>query len=101
MPTDQKTEHSALLNTQLNAEESPTKQKSSELVEREQIVDTPFWIIGNKETGYFLTMGKYRLTEPMKTKTAVRTYLRANTWNVTLQMCLLVYNDVSSKIPSL
>lgn len=44
--------------TQLNKENSP-----SELIERQSVEGTAFEIIGNKEKGYFIALGMYRITE--------------------------------------
>lgn len=44
-------------------------QLNSELVEKEQVPDTGFHIIGNKEYGYFVALGTYRITKAQsKTK---------------------------------
>lgn len=63
--------HGKLLKLQTSTDEPTTSnQKSSQLIEREHVKGTAFWIIGNKEQGYFITFGQYRLTEPRSTKAA-------------------------------
>lgn len=49
-----------------NTTENPNtnNQKSSQLYEKERYEETAFDIIGNEEYGYFVAIGKYRLTEP-------------------------------------
>lgn len=83
-----------LENTFGNAADSQNNLQSSELLEREQIERTPFWIIGNKEEGYFLTMGKYRLTDTGCSKEDIYEMLHANDkWDLILKMILCVIGD--------
>ena len=50
-----------------------SKQKSEELVKREDIDKTPFTIISvDKGKTWFGTLGKYRITEEYKSKTALK-----------------------------
>lgn len=83
-----------MLNTQNNAEENTNNSNSSEIIEREQIENSPFTIVGNQETGYFITMGPYRLHEPVATKEDVMNYLLRNTYNVILDMIIIV-NEIN------
>lgn len=96
-----------LLNTLTNAGGNQHKPPSGnttdndqddndQLIEREQIPNTPFWIIGNKTDGYYLVMGKYRLTEVKNTKEEVKTHLLENIWHVILSMIIAV-NDANTK----
>lgn len=48
---------------QENAKEQDTHSKNSISQWNESLPGTPFHITGNKEKGYFLRMGDYRLTE--------------------------------------
>lgn len=78
---------SETLSTQLNVEESQSKENSStELVEQEKIQGTPFRIIGNEERGYFLSFGKFRLTEAMHDKLAVLEHVNENMWTIIVQI---------------
>lgn len=52
-------------NTEQNANES-SKKTSSEKQVNEQIKDSPIWIRGNDESGYFATLGDYRITDENK-----------------------------------
>jgi protein-disulfide isomerase-like protein with CxxC motif len=82
-----------LLTTQLNAEE--TKADSKTLYKREQIENSPFWIIGNKEKGYNITMGKYKITqEPLPSELDARIWLEEHKWDVTLTIALCAYTDM-------
>lgn len=44
------------------------KPASSRLVEREPVENTPFWVVGNEESGFFLTYNKYKITDNYETK---------------------------------
>lgn len=50
------------LNTQTNANESTNEASSTQT--NEQWGNTPIWIRGNSETGFYATIGNYRITEP-------------------------------------
>lgn len=60
-----------LLHTQTSTENQNTNNKNSDLpsqlVEKEKYEGTGFHIVGNKEQGYFVALGTYRLTR-MQTK---------------------------------
>lgn len=95
-------EQKELLNTQTNAPNTP-KEPSSEieqLIEREQISGSPFWIIGDQEKGYFLTFGKWQLTEPYQTKLDVLNSLKENEYDIILKMILCII-DPKNEINSL
>lgn len=61
---------------------------SSELMETEKIEGTPFTIIRWDEQ-YFLSMGQYRLTEPLPNKQAVLDHIDNNIWDIVLQMIII------------
>lgn len=65
------------------------EQEGEELVTRKQIDDSPFTIIGT-EGKFFGTVGKYRITEPMKTEKAVEKELKDITWNRIVQVMLIL-----------
>lgn len=83
--------HKELLNLQTSAEEKQNKEKSSELLERERIENTPYTIIGNQEKGYFLAFGKYKVIENKPTKQEVRDELEKRKWFVMMDtvVCIL------------
>lgn len=58
----------------------------STLITRERINKTPFTVIGNEETGYFIAMGDYRLTEIHKRIEQAMAEILEEPWNVTLKM---------------
>lgn len=41
--------------------------KTEQLLEQIQVKETPFTIVGSKEQGYMITLGKYKLTTIQKT----------------------------------
>lgn len=73
-----------ILNIQNNAEETH-KSESGELIKRKQMENTPFWIIGDDETGYFGTLGKYQITERYPTQEAVQNHIETQTWDIILK----------------
>lgn len=73
---------SELLNTQMNVEDTD-KQNSlnEELQMNEQIMGSPFYTRGNKQTGYFITMGDTKLTDDYETPEEAEAQVRADNWN--------------------
>lgn len=62
-------------------------------LQKVQIEKTPFWIIGERDEGYYLVIGNNRLTDPLKSVQEVREYLEENKWMVMLQMIMVVMGD--------
>lgn len=92
------TEKQELLHAQTNAENHHnTNFSSEELLERENIEGSPFVIIGNEQKGYFLTLGKWRLTDSFKTKLDVILDLDKNKYTIILKMLICVINDNKTK----
>lgn len=74
-----------------NVDESVDNNPSGEqLLEREQITNSPFWIIGNKVDGYYLVLGHYRLTDVYNTKQEVIEYVNNRPWDIILGMIISV-----------
>lgn len=61
MSENQNLPQADILSTLLNTDE--TRKQGSPLIIHEQIQQTPFTITGNPETGYFIRLGRLRLTE--------------------------------------
>lgn len=59
--------------------------ENKEIIKQKEIEGTPFKII-EIEGEYFLTLGKYRLTQPMDKEEDVRKYLITDKWTLLLQM---------------
>lgn len=95
MLKDQKeTPNTELLKLQSNADSDPNSTPSSELIERVEVVGTPFHVIGNEEKGYFLSIGKYRLTENRKTKDDALAEMNSNMWNIMMNLCIIIYEGM-------
>jgi hypothetical protein len=76
-----------LLNSLTNADENQNKENSSEqLVEREPIEGTPFYMMGNNEKGYSVVMANYKLSPVQPTKEDVLRYMNDNLWNFTINV---------------
>lgn len=56
-------------------------QKNTELIERKAIEGTPFVII-KKEEKYFLTFGKYQISDALDSEHEIMEYLLDNSWNI-------------------
>lgn len=86
-----------LLNTQSGAEKNRNKEElNTPLIVRNRIDGTPFHIVGNEEVGYFLTMGRYRLTDHYDTITEAETALERDFWDIILHMIITVI-DIDKK----
>lgn len=68
--------------------------KNTELVHKESIEQTPFWIIGNEEKGYFLAMGNHKLCDTQKTIEQVKDYYDNHQWELVMQMAFIVFSDM-------
>lgn len=89
-----------LLKSLTSVDENPNNEPSSEeLVEREPIENTPFWILGNVTDGYFLAMGKFRVSPVFDEKSEVLDYMLIQQWNLILTIigcCYQVYQEEST-----
>lgn len=56
----------------------------------EEVPGTPFRLVGDKEHGYALTLGKNRLTEPRKNKDEIINELMYVDWNLIANMIVTV-----------
>lgn len=61
-------------------------KNGSNLAEREEIEGTPFTVIGNEIVGYFLALGKYRITEHQKTKNDAIRLLETRKWDIIINL---------------
>jgi len=61
--------------------------KNYPLITRDQIPNTPFWIVGNEEQGYRIVWGKYTFTqEPHKSIDEAVVWFDTHQWEVTLHI---------------
>lgn len=67
-------------------------EKKEQLLEQHKIEDTPFTIIkyGDK---WFLTMGKYRLTEPSKDRETIEAQINDVSWNRIMQVIMATIEE--------
>lgn len=81
---------------QMNAENTSKQNSNSELVEKIEIEDTPFTAIRIEDV-WFLTMGKYRLSEPMQTKKEVlEDAQRADWWRIMAIINIMIKENEKS-----
>lgn len=69
---------------------------SSELTEKIEINETPFTAI-RIENKWFLTMGKYRITEPLTSKEEVLQDANRSDWNRILQVIGVMIEEYNKK----
>lgn len=75
------------LNIQNNVEEST---KTTSLQTNEQYGKTPLWIRGNDDTGYYVTIGAKRITDPYITKENVIKLLKKPDLELILNLIVTV-----------
>ena len=68
------------------------EKKAEELIKRTEVKDTPFTIIETEE-GKFLTMGKYRLTEPTDNMLELIEEGNKFSWNRAVQVMMIIANE--------
>lgn len=71
-------------------------QKSTELIKRHEIDNTPFQIIETEEK-CFGAMGKFRITEFFKTKEEVEKELTPMTWDRIIQVTILLIEEFKNQ----
>lgn len=95
-----------------NANESQNKEHygnqeqttdPKQIVVRENIKGTPFWINKVEEKGWFITLKGYQLTEAKKTrKEAIEEiWLENNGWNVIGNMIIIIHEQVANEAAKL
>lgn len=82
--------------TDMNVKEADNSNLNSELIQRDEVKDTPFMIITIEDKGSFGALGEYRITETYKTKEAVRQEVEKITWNRVIQVMMII-NDKMEK----
>lgn len=62
---------------------------------KKQYPNSPFWIIGNDEKGYNLTMGKYKLNQtPFETIHDLEIWMSYNMWNNIISMIICTTTEI-------
>lgn len=62
-------------------------------IEREIIKDTPFTMVGTPKHGYWLTMGKHRISQAFKTKKEVIKHLSKKDWTLITAIMIAFIHD--------
>lgn len=89
--------NSELLGTQTQSGKNPinSTSESEHLQTRERIKGTPFWLVGNKENGYQIIMGKYSLLDfAAATPEDALQELKTDKWNIVSKMMIITYNTM-------
>lgn len=66
----------------LELDRDKTEMGKGQLLETHPIENGPLMIVGNKEAGYFIALGRYRLTQPMETKIDCEIWMDNNQWKL-------------------
>lgn len=66
------------------SQNNQNSHSSEQLVERERIPNTGFDIVGNKEKGYFIAFGPYRITEYTQDKAQLRKKVASKDYEIIL-----------------
>ena len=78
-----------------NASETATESKK--LISNEPIDGTPFHLVGSEEVGYFISLGKYRLTEPSKKEEDALMKLSSEKWQIVARL-VAAYIDFDTQM---
>lgn len=65
-------------------------------VERIELPNTDFIIVGSDELGWILTLGNIRLTEPKRTKDEILDYINEEPWKLTTNLIINLTNLVQN-----
>lgn len=84
-----------IMNEKLHGNAKKTNNSNS-LIERVEIDGTPFTAIRNEEE-WFLTMGKYRLTQAMKTLEEVKNDATNTDWFRIMQIIGIMIEEYNEK----
>lgn len=80
-----------------NVNETTNSNSNSKLVEREEIKNTPFTAV-KFEDKWFLTMGKYRLTDGLASKEDVINEAKDASWFRIMQIIQIMIDEDKNKI---
>lgn len=68
-------------------------EKNTELVKRTEVEGTPFTIITTPDGGSVITMGRYRVSEPMESITEAIEYVERKPWKLILSITLAMIQE--------
>lgn len=79
----------------MNADEANKENSSNEnLIEREQLEGTPFWLIRQEEK-WAIVMGKYKMNDKeLRSREEAIKYMEDNKYNISLRMTMIIVNDI-------
>lgn len=77
------------MNTEQSADEV-IKEESGTIMYRERIEDSPIYIVGNEQNGFFGIVGIHRITEIEKDIESVRAKLKTDNWDVLLTIISVI-----------
>lgn len=73
--------------------ETEEKQiENNEIIEVIEIKNTPFTAI-KEENKWFITMGKYRLTNQLKSLEECKKAIKKDPWTIIMQVCLIMIKE--------
>lgn len=81
------------LNTQESAENQYNSNSGDKLIERKEIIGTPFTAINTGE-GWFLTLGKYRLTAVEKELHELEEMVISKEWPFLMDVIGVMINEI-------
>lgn len=86
-------------NRKQQSKEVSSKEEDRQIVERDNIEGTPFWIQKVQGKGWFITLKGYQITPPQKTKEEAIKYiwLENNGWNVIANMIIIIHEQVANE----
>lgn len=87
---------SELLNAQLGSDGTHKESSNSELITRERITGTPFWVIGQENKEWFIVMKNYKITEGKATREEALKELENNKWNIIAAVCEIVTIEIAN-----
>lgn len=94
--TTKNSKHADILNTQLNAEETPNETSSRELRHYEKIQGTPFTLVRDG-INWLIVMGNHRVTDNCDTREIALNKLKQDRWDIILTMILIVQNTTKEQ----
>lgn len=65
---------------------------NSQLISRNKIENTPFEIVGSDERGYFIALGRYKLTTNKPTLNEARECLVKEQYNIIANMIAVIFD---------
>lgn len=85
-------------NSTNEADSKPYLDDPKQLVQMHAIEDTPFTVV-KYDNAWFVTMGKYRLSEPMPTRGMAEEDAKSSSWNRVMQVMQIMIENNNSNQP--